>query len=64
MFVNAAIGGAFKPLGFIYPFERHYSLPGYLAQPVLSMFFSTADDGAKAVVCREQIGSSCCRAVA
>jgi hypothetical protein len=52
-FVNAAISGAFKPPGFIHPFERHYSLPGYLDQPVLSMFFSAADGWAKARVCHE-----------
>jgi hypothetical protein len=29
-FVNASISGAFKPREFIHPFEKHYSLPGYL----------------------------------
>jgi hypothetical protein len=52
-FVNAAISGAFKPPGFIHPFEKHYSLPGYLDPLVLSMFFSAADSWAHAGVPQE-----------
>jgi hypothetical protein len=52
-FINAAINGAFKPPGFIHPFERHYSLPGYLDQQVLGMFFSAADGWANAGVTPE-----------
>jgi hypothetical protein len=42
-YTSAAISGAFKPPQFIHPFERHYSLPGYLDQPVLSAFFAATD---------------------
>ena len=42
-YISAAISGAFKPPQFIHPFERHYSLPGYLDQLVLTAFFSAAD---------------------
>lgn len=42
-YISAAISGAFKPPEFIHPFERHYSLPGYLDQLVLTALFSAAD---------------------
>jgi len=52
-FVNASISGAFKPPDFIHPFEKHYSLPGYLDPLALSMFFSTTDSWAQAGVKQE-----------
>jgi len=44
---NASISGSFKPPEFVHPFERHYSLPGYLDPPALSMLFSAVDLWAK-----------------
>lgn len=44
--LHARISSSFKPPEFIHPFEKHYSLPGYLDLIVLPYIADTVDAGA------------------
>ncbi len=41
--IGAIFSGCFKPSGFIHPFEKHYSTPGYIDKQVLPLFFKATD---------------------
>ena len=48
--LNSIFCGSLKPSEFIHPFEKHYSIPGYLDIEVLPNFFRTTDKLSKDIL--------------